>query len=361
MRVALIHNQLRASGGMESYMVALIRGFQAQGDEVHVHTYDVEPSLAHELGCRVHKSNLFFLPRRWKKYVFLARCNRHFQRSRYDLSLALTRTGAAHIAVVGGIHPASVVRRDRKGHILRRLHDRMETRFEETMFAWTPHILTHARGLAGEIRTWYPKTKSNKITVCYPPIDTNFFVPAPTNRLAPIRDRYGINAERLTLLFPSRGHRRKGLSELVEAFGQLDSARYELLVAGEPMRGFGRVPSHVRYLGHIDNLSNLYSAVDYTVLPSHYEPFGLAVVESLHCGTPVLVSRQVGAAELLTPAEGVILDMVTPRALAEAITGLRKFRVAPGFVRRHGLDIEGHIQAIKKLVHKRAGESGAGV
>ena len=350
MRVAIIHNQLRASGGMESYMLALIRGFQAQGDEVHVHTYDVDVSLAYELGCQVHKSNLFFLPRRWKKYYFLTLCNRHFNRNQYDLSLALTRTGAAHIAVVGGIHPASVVRREKTGHILRQWHDRMETRFEAEMFARAPFVLAHARGLADEINAWYPETDQKKISVCYPPIDTDFFVPAPTNRLSAIRDRYNIDKNRLTLLFPSRGHRRKGLAELVQAFASLDPARFELLVAGEPMRGFGRVPAHVRYLGYIENLSELYAVVDYTVLPSHYEPFGLAVVESLHCGTPVLVSRQVGAAELLTMDEGVVLDTVTSSTLAEAITGLRKFRVAPGFVRRHGLDIKGHIQAIKNLV-----------
>ena len=355
MRVAIIHNQLRAGGGMESYMLALIRGFQDQGDEVHVHTYDADLALAQRLGCRIHKSRPFLLPRRWKKYYFLARCNRNFDRSRYDLSLALTRTGAADIAVVGGIHPASVARRGRAGHILRRWHDRMETRFEAAMFARTSVILAHSRGLAGEIGAWYPGADQDKITVCYPPIDTDFFKPAPDSRMTAIRDRYGIAADRLTLLFPSRGHRRKGLAELVQAFSLLDPSRFELLVAGERMRGFGRIPGHVRYLGHIDNLSDLYSAVDYTVLPSHYEPFGLAVVESLHCGTPVLVSRQVGAAELLGPAEGVVIDEVTPQALVPAIGGLQRFRVESGFVSRHGLSIESHIRTIKGLAAKRAG------
>jgi len=355
MRVAIIHNQLRAGGGMESYMLALIRGFRASGDEVHIHTYEADMELARELGCRVHRERLFWLPRRWRKYVFLARCNRNFDRSRYDLSLALTRTGAAHVAVVGGVHPASVARRARPGHLLRRMHDRIETRFEGLMFARAPLILAHARGLAREIGAWYPDTDQDKITVCYPPIDTDFFMPAPDSRMAAIRDRYGIAADRLTLLFPSRGHRRKGLAELIQAFGQLDPTRFELLVAGERMRGFGRVPGHVRYLGYVENLSDLYSVVDYTVLPSRYEPFGLAVVESLHCGTPVLVSRQVGAAELLTPAEGIVLETVTPTTLAEAIAGLRGFRVASGFVARHRLDRAGHIRAIKELVATRSG------
>jgi len=82
------------------------------------------------------------------------------------------------------------------------------------------------------------------------------------------------------------------------AFALLDPEKFGLLVAGEKMRGFVDIPPHVRYVGYVENLSALYSIVDYTVLPSRYEPFGLTVVESLHCGTSVLVTRQVGCGTL---------------------------------------------------------------
>ena len=95
MKIAIIHNQLRSGGGMEAYMLALINGFLAAGDEVHVFTYDVDRRLAARLNCTVHLSQLFFLPRRWKKYCFLFWLNKKFNRKGYDLSLALTRTAAA--------------------------------------------------------------------------------------------------------------------------------------------------------------------------------------------------------------------------------------------------------------------------
>ncbi len=350
MKVAIVHNQFSGGGGMEAYMCALIRGFLAAGDEVHIHTYEVDRALAAGMPCILHKSNLFFLPRRWKKYCFLWLCNRHFDRSAYDLSLGLTRTFGPDIAVIGGIHPASVAARPGRSHFLRRFHDQVETGLERLMFAQIPRILAHSKAIAGEIEAYYSSTDPGKISVLYPPIDTDFFRPVQGNELIEAQKRYGINPAKMTLLFPSLGHRRKGLEELLAAFHQLDPDRFELLIVGEGVRGFTDFPGAARYLGYIENLSELYTVVDYTVLPSYYEPFGLAVVESLHCSTPVLVTRKVGAAELLSPDEGVVLDDNNPEALVCAIEKLEKKTVEPGFVQRHGLSLCQHIEKLKAMV-----------
>lgn len=341
---------------MEAYMLALINGFLAAGDEVHVFICDVDRKLAARLNCTVHLSPLFFVPGRWKKYCFLFWLNKNFNRNGYDLSLALTRTAAAHVAVVGGVHPAFAAGRVKSKHLLRRFHDWMETRFEHYMFALTPVILAHSKNIAGEITTYYPDVDTGKIVVRYPPVDTDFFVPVTGKALQQVRTKYHIDPGRMTLLFPSKGHRRKGLGELLAAFALLDHKEYELLIVGEKLRGFGDIPANVRYLGYVDNLSDLYSAVDYTVLPSLYEPFGLAVIESLHCGTPVLVSRRVGASEILSPKEGVILQDSTADTLVETISRLKKNRVEPGFVHRHGLSISRHIADLKALIPGKGAE-----
>jgi len=349
MKIAIIHNQFKGGGGMEAYMLALVRGFLAAGDEVHLHTYVVDTALASTVHCQLHKQCLSFLPRRWQKYVFLHRCNSRFRRCEYDLSLGLTRTHAPDIAIVGGVHPASVAMRSGFSHPLRRLHDRIETAFERRMLARVPAVVAHSASLAGEIRHYYPTVESSKISVLYPPIDTDFFQAVRGEALRLLRERYGLDEKKLTLLFPSTGHRRKGLDELLNAMGRLDPKRFELLVAGEQMPGRLALPENVHYLGYVQNLSGLYSAVDYTVLPSHYEPFGLVVVESLHCGTPVLVSKMVGAAELLNDQEAVVLESNHPDLLAEAIEQLEPMRVEAGFVERHGLSLSQHIEQLKKV------------
>ncbi|XOF33280.1 MAG: glycosyltransferase family 4 protein [Candidatus Electrothrix sp. YB6] len=349
MKIAIVHNQLCSGGGMEAYLLALIRGFAATGDKVHIYTYEVDRNLAAGLPCTVHTSKLFFLPRRWKKYYFLRQCNRSFMRTDYDLSLALTRTYGPQIAVIGGVHPASVRVRSGPNHPLRCLHDRLETDFEQAMLMKTGRVVVHSKELAKEITTYYPQIDPEKISLIYPPVDTDFFIRPEGEELLRARSDYHISAEKLTLLFPSTGHRRKGLNELLTAFSRLDPQRFELLVAGEPLRGFPAAPEHVRYLGYVANLSALYSAVDYTILPARYEPFGLVVAESLHCGTPVVVTRSAGVSELLTEEEGVVIENNHPDTLAAVISRLQRRRVAPGFIEQHHLSVTRHIALLKKL------------
>jgi len=350
MRIAILHNQFSGGGGMEAYMLALIRGFLSAGDEVHIHTYAVDARLAERMKCTIHRQWLSFLPRRWKKYFFLYSCNRRFQRREYDLSLGLTRTFAPDIAVIGGIHPSSVAARPGSRHLLRRMHDHLETGFERTMFQEIPLIVAHSALLSREITHYCPEVEPDRISVVYPPIDTDFFGPVRGQALVDTQKKYHIDPGKMTLLFPSTGHRRKGLKELMTAFRHLDPGRFELLVAGAGLRGFTEIPENVRYLGYVENLSALDSAVDYTVLPSHYEPFGLAVVESLQCGTPVLVTRNVGAAELLTDQEAVLMEDNHPHTLVSAIQHLKRTVVAPGFVEQHDLSIPRHIEKLKSLV-----------
>ena len=70
-------------------------------------------------------------------------------------------------------------------------------------------------------------------------------------------------------------------------------------------------------LGELGDLPALYGKAWATVLPSMGEAFGLVVLESLACGTPVVTLKEGGAAELVTPGVGAMAD-ATAASLADA-------------------------------------------
>lgn len=77
------------------------------------------------------------------------------------------------------------------------------------------------------------------------------------------------------------------------------------------------------FLGYRRDISNLMKAVDFLVYPSRYEPWGLVLVEAMASGIPVITAASVGAAEVVTPESGVVIDDPNDtQALAQAMINL---------------------------------------
>ncbi len=115
---------------------------------------------------------------------------------------------------------------------------------------------------------------------------------------------------------------------MVEALTHLPEV--ELVVVGDgPERarvdGLARdhgVADRVRLLGRVpqDRLPEIYSAADLLLLVSTHEGWPNVLLESMACGTPVVVSPMDGIADIVGAAEaGRILADVTPSGLAGAI------------------------------------------
>ena len=347
MKIAIIHNQFSRGGGMEAYMLSLVKGFLKAGDQVTIITYEVDKKLAGQFPCTVQRISVPPLPGKWKKFFFIRKCNQVFDAEKYDISLSLTRTSCQDIAVCGGVHP-EVVKRVKRSSLFRRLHDRIEIGFEKDMLETVPLVMAHSAVIARELLANY-QFDQKKLLTFFPPIDTDTFAPVGLDEAGKTVEKYGISSDKLTFLFPSCGHQCKGMESLISAFSSLDPQRFELLVAGAPIPG--KYPKNIRHIGYVENLAPLYSSVDYTILPSHYEAFGLVIPESLQCLTPVITTRATGAAELLSEEDGIILEDNRPQTIVAALNGLenRVFRVSGNFAERRRLTIDQHIADIKAL------------
>jgi glycosyltransferase involved in cell wall biosynthesis len=138
-------------------------------------------------------------------------------------------------------------------------------------------------------------------------VDTSRFVPSAARTQTP------------TLLYSgSLTDSRKNLPLLLEAVAVLRGRRdVRLVVSGPGDVGpvlaaapeAARACTEVAGLGDAAELGRLYGEAWATVLPSEHEAFGLVLVESLACGTPIVALRDGGGpAELVTPGVGALAD-----------------------------------------------------
>ncbi len=145
-------------------------------------------------------------------------------------------------------------------------------------------------------------------------------------------------AERPTILFSGViSERRKGVPVLLEALPLIAASEpdVELWLSGPgdpaPMLAEAPpgVPARVRQLGVGDphRQHERYGKAWITCLPSTHDSFGMALVESLACGTPIVTSTHGAPKELVT--KGVTGELSAPQdpsSLAEAC--LRGFALA---------------------------------
>jgi glycosyltransferase involved in cell wall biosynthesis len=112
--------------------------------------------------------------------------------------------------------------------------------------------------------------------------------------------------ERRFFLFLSRIHRKKGCDLLLEAFGRVAvDTELDLVVAGPDEEGLQAlleaqaarlgIAGRVHWTGMLegDVKWGVLRAAEAFVLPSHQENFGIAVVEAMACGVPVIISDKV--------------------------------------------------------------------
>jgi glycosyltransferase involved in cell wall biosynthesis len=126
----------------------------------------------------------------------------------------------------------------------------------------------------------------------------------------------GQEAEPPEVLFAGRLSPEKGVLELVEAADGLN-----LVVAGDgPLRA--RVPGARGFVPH-DELQRLYARAAVVACPSRREGFGVACLEAMAHGRPVVATSVGGLRDLVVDGEtGIVVPPRDPAALHAALTRL---------------------------------------
>lgn len=194
------------------------------------------------------------------------------------------------------------------------------------------HILTNSEHSKKDILQHYPITK-NKITAIHLGKDEIFKPHTNIIENQKVLKKYGI--QKPFLLHVGTIEPRKNLLLLLEAFEQLKKEEkhkdLKLVLVGKKgwkMEAFydklenSPIKKDVIFPGYVErkHLPILYSECQLFVYPSHYEGFGIPIVEAMACGAPVLSSN----ASCLPEVGGEAASYFSPNALDELLRQMQR-------------------------------------
>ena len=335
------------TGGMNVYVLQLAREFAAKGYEVDVFTRYHDPAdpkiVELEGGARVihldagpldaAKEDLFnYIP------MFIRELY-DFQRSeetRYDMIHShywlSGRVGMA-LSREWNVPHATTFHTLAKTKLRARVGERepqLRQDIEALVMSDADGIVVSTEEEKHDVISLYD-APPHKVEVIPAGVNLDMFSPVEQNYA---RRELGIEEENI-ILYVGRIEPLKGVDILIRAVPLLECANdLRLMVVGgnpsgdtemERLKTISEdlgIRDSVTFTGPVpqDRLPTYYSAADIYVLPSHAESFGLAPLEAMACGTPVVVSRVGGLKTFVDNAKtGYLVPWRCPEAFAQRL------------------------------------------
>jgi len=171
-------------------------------------------------------------------------------------------------------------------------------------------------------------------------VDSRRFRPATPSERAALRARLGLSPDMTWVLFVGFFSRDKAPDVLFDAWLSLQAAmpRLGLVFVGATESPYFEVDrklaasvraradadgaaDRVRFAAPVAGVEEYFRAADLFVMPSLREGFGMAIVEAMACGLPVIATRLAGVTDtIVTDGEnGLLVPPGDPAAIARAI------------------------------------------
>lgn len=322
----------------------LVDGLKALGIRPVVFAKNFDETLPQYRSVDPVKIATGWLPGKLRDHAFALMLKRRKREKGVDALIACNRILNADVAICGGTHPGFLKAMNKAPGFF----DRRMIELERKHLAAARLVVAHSRLMAKELKEFYAIDDA-KIEVIYPPVEASRFKPVSETERAELRRSLGLPKDRVVFVFPSSSHERKGFP-LLRRFFESTDLPVTLAVVGRPIpEGL----KNIVYLGFRKDVERLYQAADFTVLASLYEPFGLVGVESVLCGTPVLLASNMGCSEVIGDAAKLEfrrddladLDTAVRRAVARVADGSARV-VDPLSEILYPVDRVAHVQAL---------------
>lgn len=186
-------------------------------------------------------------------------------------------------------------------------------------------LLAVSRSIGEEARA--AGADPRRIAVASMGYDSHAFVPRPKGQA---RERIGIDGARPVAVMIGNLIPRKGIGVIIDAAaqlrGEMPDLQWVLVGGGDPAPWRSRAERSgsadvIRFAGSADpeDVPWWLAAADVAVVPSLREPYGVAAVEALACGVPVVASRTGGLAEIMDGDHGLTIEPGDAGGLADAV------------------------------------------
>lgn len=337
MKVALVHDWLNQLGGAEDVLEAMVQLFPSAplytslywsaGMPPHWQKWDIRLSFIDKLPFAHKKQQLYFplYPAAFEQFDFRG----------YDLVLS-NKSGFCHglitdpetLHICYCLTPTRYVWRyhqyaeqENLGRLTRlglapfltalRVWDRLAADRVDEFIA-----------ISQVVQQRIKKIYHRDSTIIYPPVDTGRFTP-----LDQVEDYY---------FFVGRLVPYRRLDKLIEAFNELGRP---LVIAGsgrDRARLESLAKSNVKFLGYVpdEELPGWLARCKAFMWPGE-EDFGIAPVQAMACGRPVLAYAAGGAWDIVKPGTGRLFYEQTSQAIQEAVLAFDQETVRPEVIRAH--------------------------
>lgn len=323
-KIAIVHDELVRRGGAEGVLEELLRMYP-DAEVYALYAGNIPRMSINGRTYHIQTSSLQRLPSWFRRHPgrllpFLPQAAEQFDLSGYDLVISsasgfakgvVTRSNIPHLCYchtptryLWDSSVAALKNRPRTSFFLRFLFHYL--RMIDFTAAQRPDAyIANSEYTKSRIQTYYRRNA----TVVHPPIDTNFFMPGKQG----VKREYFLCVGRLT--------REKRFDHAIAVAEKL---RLDLKIVGTG-QDEGRLRRlaghHTEFLGKqtTEQLRTLYRCARALIQPG-VEDFGMASVEALACGTPVIAYGKGGILEIVTNGvQGVLYQDQLPESLAEAI------------------------------------------
>ena len=167
-----------------------------------------------------------------------------------------------------------------------------------------PTIIATSKWIEREMKKSLISGRGN-IQMVYNWIDTETFYPRKSTN---IRDKYGINGDKVILGVATNWSLDKGQNEMICIAKEFPNASVVLVGNQSVKVDYPDNVIQIPFTGSKDELAELYSLADVFFNPSVQETFGLVSGEALACGTPIVVYNTTACPEFVVGNTGYVMQ-----------------------------------------------------